>query len=408
LSTGHRLHALDAVRAFALLLGVVHHTALFFVPHELMNPGSVPSSDASSSQLLTIVVFVGHMFRMSLFFLMAGFFARLVVERKGMRAFWSDRLRRILVPLVVGWLLFFPMVSAAWSWGSEHRVRLGVFLATPLSLDSFPLSYLWFLYYLLLIYAGVSAIRAVVARFDGDGHIAAAADRVVRGLFGSRWAAPLVLMVPLSAGLLAEKGYATFGGLATPNSSLTPQTIPLLEYGIAFGFGWLLQRNADLLDVLRERWAAYLLAAACATIVAAVSPLPIALRSSPELVAFGRTLFGFSYAFGSWCWTLGITAFALRALSGESAARRYVADASYWIYLVHYPLVLALEDVLSAIHLHWALKFSLIVGVTLAISLLTYHYLVRFTVIGWVLNGRRRGRADEPGLQSALASSHTR
>jgi hypothetical protein len=277
-----------------------------------------------------------------------------------------------------------------------------VLVGAPLSFESFPLSYLWFLYYLLLIYAVISALRAAVARFDGGGRIVAVADRVVRELFKGRWAAPLVLMIPFSTGLLGEKSYATFSGLGTPNSSLIPQIIPLLEYGIAFSFGWLLQRNADLLDVLRERWARYLLAAACATIVAAVSPLPIVLRSSPEVVAFGRTLFGFAYAFASWCWTLGITAFALRALSSESATRRYVADASYWVYLVHYTLVLALEDVLSPIHLHWIFKFSLIFGVTMAIALVSYHYLVRFTVIGWVLNGRRRKRADEPGLRSAL------
>ncbi|HEU4625143.1 MAG TPA: acyltransferase family protein [Steroidobacteraceae bacterium] len=398
MTTGDRLHALDAVRAFALLLGVVHHTALFFIPQELVQPGIVPINDPSPSRLLALVAFVGHMFRMSLFFLMAGFFARLVIERKGMRAFWSDRLQRILVPLVVGWLILFPMVAAAWSWPSEHRVRLDVFIDEPLSVASFPLSYLWFLYYLLLIYALISAADLALGRFDRQGRVAAAADRALRGLFRNRWHAPLALMALLSAGLLAEKDYTIFGGLATPNTGLTPQITPLVEYSIAFAFGWLMQRNVDLLDVLRQRYAGYLVAAAGATVVAALCPLPIALRMSHEAMVAGRTVFGFAYAFGSWCWTLGITGFGLQHLAKESAPRRYVADASYWIYLAHYPLVLALEDALGPLHLHWAIKFPAIVGVTLVIALLSYHYLVRFTFIGRVLNGQRR-RPGEAALQ---------
>ncbi|HVY82759.1 MAG TPA: acyltransferase family protein [Steroidobacteraceae bacterium] len=398
------MHALDAVRAFALLLGVVHHAALFFIPSQLVQPGIVPFNDPSSSRLLALVAFVGHMFRMSLFFLMAGFFARQVIERKGMRAFWTDRLQRILVPLVVSWLILFPMVAAAWNWASEHRVRLDAFVDEPLSAASFPLSYLWFLYYLLLIYAAISAASLVLDRCDREGRVVAAADRALRALFRSRWHAPLALMALLSAGLLAEKDYTIFGGLETPNSSLIPQITPLVEYSIAFTFGWLMQRNVDLLDLLRQRWLGYVTAAACATLVAALCPLPIALRMSHEAMEAGRTVFGFAYAFGTWCWTLGITGFALQHLSTESAPRRYVADASYWIYLAHYPVVLALEDALGPFHLHWAIKFPVIVGVTLAITLLSYHYLVRFTFIGRVLNGKRR-RPGQAALQGLALQS---
>jgi peptidoglycan/LPS O-acetylase OafA/YrhL len=70
-----------------------------------------------------------------------------------------------------------------------------------------------------------------------------------------------------------------------------------------------------------------------------------------------------------------------------------MADASYWIYLVHYPIVLTLQDLLADVPLHWSIKFPAIVAVTVGFSLLTYHYLVRFTIIGRVLNGRRYTRA---------------
>ena len=64
-----------------------------------------------------MLLFTAHIFRMSLFFFIAGFFARMMFERKGARGFWSNRAKRILVPLVAGWVVLFPAIAAVWIWG---------------------------------------------------------------------------------------------------------------------------------------------------------------------------------------------------------------------------------------------------------------------------------------------------
>ena len=61
---GERLHALDAVRSFALLLGVAFHAALSFIPG--MPPGLWAMNDNSPSPLLADASFVAHSFRMTL------------------------------------------------------------------------------------------------------------------------------------------------------------------------------------------------------------------------------------------------------------------------------------------------------------------------------------------------------
>ena len=43
--------------------------------------------------------------------------------------------------------------------------------------------------------------------------------------------------------------------------------------------------------------------------------------------------------------------------------------------------------------LHWAIKFPLILAITLTVLLASYHYLVRPTLIGEILNGRKYPRA---------------
>ena len=84
-----------------------------------------------------------------------------------------------------------------------------------------------------------------------------------------------------------------------------------------------------------------------------------------------------------------LTGMAMRFLSGYSATRRYVADASYWLYLVHIPVVMALQVAVSQLPWAWWIKFPLILGVTFPLLFASYHLFVRYSFIGAILNGRR-------------------
>ncbi len=142
---GERLHALDAVRSFALLLGVAFHAMLSFIPG--MPPGLWAMNDVSTSPWLADASFVAHSFRMLLFFLIAGFFARQLHQRLGTRAFWVNRLKRIAVPMVVGWLLLFPLIGWVWVLGMQ-KVFNGapptppVAPVMPAQAGAFPLAHL--------------------------------------------------------------------------------------------------------------------------------------------------------------------------------------------------------------------------------------------------------------------------
>src|SRR5690242_14820366 len=114
-SAGERVHALDAVRGFALLLGVAFHAALSFMPG--WPPGIWAMNDNSPSQFLSDAAFVTHIFRMSLFFFIAGFFGRLLFHKLGTRGFFANRATRIGIPLVCGWVVLFPIIGFVWTVG---------------------------------------------------------------------------------------------------------------------------------------------------------------------------------------------------------------------------------------------------------------------------------------------------
>ena len=64
-----RFHDLDALRAFAMLLGIVLHAAISFMPMPIWAAQDINQSPKVYETLLHVV----HGFRMQLFFLVSGF-----------------------------------------------------------------------------------------------------------------------------------------------------------------------------------------------------------------------------------------------------------------------------------------------------------------------------------------------
>lgn len=406
-----RLHALDAARGLALLLGIVlHATMSFFL--------SLPARDRSESVALAVTFYVIHTFRMTLFYVIAGFFGHLVFHRRGdagadgvpggrggrsaptddsgrAREFVRDRAKRVLVPMTAGWVILAPPTIAALAWGLSRTYPDGSPAGAPAVPQGFPLIHLWFLYYLCLLYVAALAFRAwFVAVLDEEGGIRARIDALLGTGLRSRLA-PLALAAPTVAVLYLDSGWAVWFGIPTPDRGFTPQLPPLVAFGTAFAAGWLLHRQVALLDVLRRQWSANLVVAAglTAACLAIVGPMPS--LATPTVLGGGaatRFVYACCYALSIWYGTFALIGAAMRFGSGESAVRRYLADASYWLYLAHPPIVFGLQALLMNVPLHWAFKLPLILAISLTVLLVSYHHLVRPTLVGEVLNGRRYPR----------------
>jgi ABC-type multidrug transport system ATPase subunit/peptidoglycan/LPS O-acetylase OafA/YrhL len=387
-NSDQRLHALDAVRGFALLLGVAFHAALSFMPG--WPPGLWAMVDNSPSAFLSDAAFVSHVFRMSLFFFIAGFFARLLHQRLGNGGFWSNRAKRIALPMVAFWIVLFPAIGAIWGWGLT-KVFGGpppAMPEMPKTPGAFPLTHLWFLYQLLWLYAAALAARALIVRFDGRQKLRGLVDRMVGGALRLPLAV-FTLGIPVALAIAAVPVYFYWQGIPTPDMSLIPQLPATVGYGMAFVFGWLVHRSPGALGAITQRWWLHL-----AIGIGATAYLLDVVHSQPMAQpGFTKNLYAYAFGVASWGWTLGLTGAALRFLSGFSAVRRYVADASYWIYLVHLPVVAALQVWVGQWPLHWSVKFPIILIVSFAVLFLSYHFLVRNTVIGLMLNGRKHPKS---------------
>ena len=405
-NTSERLHALDAARGFVLLLGIVFHATVSFLPA----PPGVPVwivMDNQRSLSLAVLFYVTHIFRMTTFFVIAGFFAHMSFHKKGSRAFILDRLKRIGIPLVAGWPILFALIIAASIWGAMVMAH-GKPLPPPppyAGFPSFPLTHLWFLYVLLLLYAATLAIRRLVIELDRSGHVTAAADALIRFVV-SNPVGLVVLAAPTAATLYLSPKWLMWFGIMTPDASLVPTAAASVGFGTAFVFGWLLHRQRDLLEIWRRRWAFNLMLAVGLT-TAGIAFTGIAPLLTPATHSWQTALYAACYTLAIWRWTFAVVGMSLRFLSNHSPARRYIADASYWLYLIHVPLIMALQVAVSQLGWPWWVKFPLILGVAFPLMFASYHLLVRYSFIGAILNGRRESRsksaAERPAMQEVLS-----
>ena len=108
LPAGRRLHDLDALRGFAMLLGIALHASLSFFPGFWVAVDDRASSDGWFDEFFHAV----HGFRMPLFFLLSGFFTAMLWRRRGLRRLVEQRALRVALPFAI-FVLPIGLVMAA-------------------------------------------------------------------------------------------------------------------------------------------------------------------------------------------------------------------------------------------------------------------------------------------------------
>ena len=368
-----RIHGMDNLRALAMLAGVVFHAALAYSP--LMQP-IWPAADGASSVVVDAFAWFLHLFRMPLFFAIAGYFAALLVARRGMAGLFANRCRRVLLPL----LLLAPPILVTMSWLTEQAAVTAIQPSPALAwIRSYlarnghvPLlsgwAHLWFLFYLMLFTVLVWVASALEA------------GRIGRRL-ASLPASALVVGLPL----LLTPALALVGTPWPAPDFFVPSLWALAFFGLYFAFGYQVFLHGELLARLRPFSPLLPAGAVVAHAVLFLATDGFA-NTSPSAAQQGWSAWLQACA-GAWM-TFWCLLAAKRWLAAHNAIMRWLADGSYWVYLVHLPVLLAIQYRLRDVPMHWTAKFAISVAATFLLSFASYQWLVRHTVIGRLLNGQ--------------------
>lgn len=115
-----RLNDLDALRAFAMFLGIMLHG---LIPFTELGRWIWPASDVAQDQRLLILLAGIHGFRMQLFFLLSGFFTALMWHKRGLIYLVRHRIKRILVPFCICIFTIVPICNHIGTWGFKVKIE---------------------------------------------------------------------------------------------------------------------------------------------------------------------------------------------------------------------------------------------------------------------------------------------
>jgi len=113
-----RWHDLDALRGFAMLLGIALHASLSFFPGFWIVVDSTADSDNWFDEFFHAV----HGFRMPLFFLLSGFFTMMLWRRRGPGRLMEQRVKRIALPFAI----FVLPMGLLMTWTVDNAIETGV------------------------------------------------------------------------------------------------------------------------------------------------------------------------------------------------------------------------------------------------------------------------------------------
>jgi glucan biosynthesis protein C len=377
-----RYHAFDNLRGLMLMLLLVLHASISY----MVTPFDTlwPFKDKSTHMIFDIGAAFIHTFRLPLFFVMGGFFGAKLYYERGARAFVKNRLQRIGVPLVVFWVLLAPLILAPFALvyldpGSRTLVGLTSWLMSPDARSYIHFFHLWFLFDLLIYYAAMLLLMRLLklTRLDwGEG------DREKLGFLFQRSWGPLILAAVTAISLLPMK----LGMLESSAAFARPPSI-LFANAVFFLFGWGLYIRRDLVGQLATRARVYT-TLGFVFCVAHLACMDLLLRGY-EAFHIPSAVFA---ALSIWYFVYGIMGLFVRYGDKPRRAWRYIADSSYWCYLVHLPMVAWLSILMADWQIPAIPKYLIVLATTLLGCLLTYHHFVRATWIGVLINGRRHPR----------------
>jgi glucans biosynthesis protein C len=379
---GRRLD-MDALRIGACLTQFVFHTGKVFDTDPVYHV-----KNAVLSPVVTTITTFTHIWRMPLFFLIAGWATVVVLRRRTTRRFLRERVHRLLPPLLFGIIVLCPPIKYVERLGEIDNRIAGHFVREPFDLSFleflprffsrltvFSWSHMWFLVYLLLF----SLLLLPLLRALSSG-------RMRTG--GARWLvyAPLAPLILIE--LVLRPVWGDFPNLFTDWANLA-------AYVTFFLIGAVLAQAPKLeARLAQECWRLGLMGA-----------IGLGLVLTGTGPAWLRHLAAAMAAWGCVAFMVGA---AHRWWRHDSPLIRYLSEATLPLYVLHHTPTVVLGFLIVGLPLGlWAKAALLLVGSIVATFAL-YHLCVRPWPAMRFLLGMRTAPTPAPaGAEVALtAPSH--
>jgi glucan biosynthesis protein C len=352
LSSGVRLHHLDFLRAAMMFLGVLVHAS-----HADYDLGQYEA-----------IRFISGSFRMPCFFIIAGFFSVMVMEKVEFSNFLKTRVVMLGVPALICVMVFVP-VTVAWMKIYFHE---GGAETIP---HSGWMGHAWFLFVLLGYTVALGPLKLVVEL----------SVRWFEKLFGETLSQALFFVALVLIIMFISKVVHKFGPFLpyyTEWKFLVSATISNLPY---FVLGVMMYRWPGIYSILhRHLWSWITLAL--------LSIFTMYYLAQNEITSTAQHIIYMTVSYLTACAvSAALFSISSRLLTKHNATVRLFSESAYTVYIVHYIIVAWILVELQRVDVGLLPRMLMAFLIASIVGVLIHVYVVRrFPLISLLLNGRFR------------------
>ena len=365
-----RLHSLDFLRAFALLMGVLLHVLMLFLE----------PFDGSEPRLGASIIFIWiHTWRMPLFMLLAGFFTALSLSKRNTGNYSFNRLIRLGVPLLLLWSVIPAIDEEASRLFKAPELISWLFYDVPFT---FRLDHLWFLYYLLIFYSILLLIKTAV-------------PFIYSFILGFELSLSRVLMVWLPILILLSPLNKPTGGILGNDPVIFGEINlgSMLFMASFFMIGMQACKSSQFLKNLQRIrfWLPSLIVFSLMPIVllawGGVKDEPFVFSGLLELWIV-NSLSGSAALF----LVLSIMGLAMHKISSSGQILRWLVKLSYPIYVFHLMFVISVSVTLMFFGINDWIVVLLGFASGILFPVIIYYAFISWTPLDWVFNGYKNSK----------------
>jgi peptidoglycan/LPS O-acetylase OafA/YrhL len=394
--TSGRVHYLDWLRCGAVLAVVIFHALL---PFGSIQPWVIQNAERSDVLALLSALLP---FAFPVFFFLAGASARYALRARSLRAFLAERAGRLVVPFAVGTLLLTPITAlviatangtssssfaaflVAYPGGVIDYIAANVGVS-PAALQTIGM-HLWFLAWLFLWCLLATPIVVWLSTTTGQSFVDSLARHAHIPGASLAFGLPLMLVsLPLFR-ISSTSGWdwAVFG-----------------LWGGTFVVGYLIFAEERLLAAVRRD----LIPALAAAIVgigglAATGFTDSIFRGGAHTADVTYVFVVALHALSVWGVTLSVVSAAMRLPFMQRPLPQRANEWTLPIYLLHYPIVIALTALVVQLPLGFWPKVVVNVGLGLAATLIVVAFAVRVAPLRPILGLRQPPAMRRPSVAS--------
>jgi glucan biosynthesis protein C len=358
-----RYYNLDFLKAFAMMMGLVIHAPILFTMPDLAKEFQIENIAPPEDWVWLLLTFISN-WRMPLFFLLSGFFAVLVIEKKGTSYFIKDRIVRIGITCLL-FSIFYDILDGKIDFTTGH---------------------LWFLYELMIFVLCLSLLYKTKVFKD-------IVCRTISPKIFSIISLWLIATVPLAHILnnslhpIALLPSETFFCLKPGN---------LVYYFSYFLLGILLYSNQQIFSKLSENKTITILGILSVLAYFAQLYASSLLYSGIENIRNIRYMqfdpimilySAFTRGINTILWCLFFIGLASKFIQSGIAILRWFVELSYPIYIVHVIPLMIISAGLYGAGLSQISNFLLTIIIGFIVCVFLYYIFIKYTPLNWIING---------------------